>query len=127
MPTKSWPRLKDTAGNAAPVYVGDTRTLTFTLKDKDGTVVSVASKTITARCNSDAEVGSASNKIFDKTCSIVGDGTAGQFTLALTPTELPTAAEGDDRHLYIIDETSSVQLVLGHYLMDILPDPDAAG
>ena len=122
MPTKNWPRLLDSAGRPLPLYVGDTRTLTFTLKDKDGTVVSVAGKTITARCNNDAETGTVSNKVFDKACSIVGDGTAGQFTLALTPTEL--AAEVADGHFYILDETASAQLVLCHLLVDILPDPD---
>jgi len=122
--TKSWPRLKDTAGNPLPLYVGDTRTLTFTLKDKDGTAVSVAGKTIKARCNTDAEVGAVANTVFSKNCSIVGDGTAGQFTLALTSTEL--AVEGDDRHFYLIDITGSAQLVLSHHLVDIMPEPDVA-
>lgn len=118
------PRLKDTKGNDLLLCVADTRTVTFTVKDASEAVVSLAGKTITCRCNTNAEVGSASNKVFQKDGSIVGDGSAGQFTLALTPTEL--AASYEDALFYIIDATGSVQVVLGVWAVNILPNPIAA-
>lgn len=123
---RNWDPLTDTGGRRVTVYVGDTRTLTFTIKDKDGTAVNISTWTVRFRCNTNSDIGSASNKIFEKSGTFVTDGTDGKVNLTLTPTELPATAEGEDRHLYIINIASSLQKVVAHLLMDIHAEPDAA-
>jgi hypothetical protein len=119
-------RLKDTSGPYMDFHVGDSRSILFIIKDKSGTAVDLTGKTIRFRLNTDDSEGSVTNAVFMKNGTLT-DATAGKVTLALLPANLVTADEGEDRHLWIIDVTSSTQRILGHFLVNVLPDPDAAG
>ena len=119
-------RLKDTFGNVVRWFVDDTVTQTFALRDGGGDIVDLSGKTIRFRANKDADIGSGTNKIFEQNRTLTTDGTDGKVDIALTPTELPASAEQEDAHLYLIDITGALQRVLAHFILDILPEPDAA-
>ncbi|MDB4311905.1 hypothetical protein N9937_00605 [bacterium] len=114
--------LLGSRGKPVMFYANDARTWTFHVTKANGDDEDISSWTPTLRLNSDGELGSGTNKIFEKAGTLKNGGTSGRFTVVLGPNEVSAAHVGYGRNMYLLN-TASGQYVVAHVLVNVAPNP----
>ena len=99
------------------IFIGDTRVLTFTLKDSDNVVVDLSSKTASDfKLTANPDFGGV--QIFQVSGAFVTNGTDGKLEFTLGPSELAVVVE--DAIMELVDTSGGVQRTHEQWKFDIL-------